>query len=180
MNTIQAEKLTDDPTDAVPDGESGVVYSSAAQKQSPHLSHRSLTYMLLVMCLVPVLTITALWQYLPAVYEGKLEANAYAEGLPGPVFYEEEFYARPPFEGGVLVVENLSDQDWTLLNIRVNGRYQVYDREPIPAHGERRYELNRFVNRSGARFSLRYNELKRVRVYARRPTKDRATYYREF
>lgn len=162
-----------------PDG-SGFTFDSSVQKQSPRLSHRALTIMLLGMCLIPVATIAVLWQYLPPVFEGELEANVYAEGLPNEEFYQVEYYKRPTFKGGLLVVENLSDQDWTHLNIKVNGHYQIYDKEPIPAHGERRYELNRFLNRTGARFSLQYNELNRVRIYARRPTKDRATYFREF
>ncbi|MGB1928399.1 MAG: hypothetical protein ACPHO8_03785, partial [Mariniblastus sp.] len=52
--------------------------------------------------------------------------------------------------------------------------------EPIPAQGKKVFELSRFLNRTGARFSLQFNELERVRIYARRPTKDRATYYQAF
>lgn len=130
--------------------------------------------------MIPVATILVLWQYLPPVHEGELEANVYAEGLPSAQFYQAEYYERPEFKGGTLVVENVSDQDWTHLNIRVNGHYQIYDKDPIPAKGERRYDLSRFLNRSGARFSLQYNELKSVQIYGRRPTRDRATFYTEF
>ena len=83
-------------------------------------------------------------------------------------------------EGGEITIYNHSDVDWTHLNIQVNGNYQVYDTETIPAQGEKVYELSRFLNRTGARFSLQFNELERVRIYARRPTKDRATYYQNF
>ena len=136
--------------------------------------------MLAVMCLIPVATIAVLWQYLPPVYEGQLNAHVYTEGLPGKAFYSVDYYKRPEFEGGFLIVQNQSDQDWTHLNIQVNGNYQIYDTEPIEAHKEKRYQLGRFLNRTGARFSLQYNELNRVRIYARRPTKDRATLYHEF
>lgn len=180
MNAVMSENQTDHQMETVPSDDSTFTFDSSLQKQSPRLSHKALTITLLGMCLVPVATILALWQYLPPVHEGELEANVYAEGLPPADFYKVEYYKRPPVEGGVLVLENKSDQDWTHLNIQVNGNYQVYDKETIPAHGERRYELNRFLNRSGARFSLQYNELQRVRVYARRPTKDRATFYHEF
>lgn len=155
-------------------------FDSSEQKKSPHLSHRGLTLLLTVMCGVPILTIAVLWQFLPPVYEGKLEANVFAEGLPNAEFYAIEYYERPAVEGGDLVVQNKSDQDWTQLNIQVNGNYQIYDTEPILAQEEKRYNLERFVNRTGARFSLQYNELARVRIYARRPTKDRATFYYEF
>ena len=66
------------------------------------------------------------------------------------------------------------------MQIQVNGHYGVYDIDPIPAGGEKEYQLNKFLNRTGARFSLQYNELARVRIYARRPTKDRATYSQLF
>ncbi len=168
------------PTMPVNSPESDFSFDSSEQKKSPQLSHRGLTIMLTLMCLIPVATIAALWGYLPAVHEGELEAQVYAESLPLKDFYAIEYYNRPPYEGGELVVQNKSDQDWTHLNIQVNGNYQIYDIEPIVAHGERRYELSRFLNRTGARFSLQFNELNRVRIYARRPTKDRATFYHEF
>jgi hypothetical protein len=180
MNTAMSENHPGHQLKPSASEKSDFTFESSLQKQSPRLSHRALTLLLLGMCLIPVATITALWQYLPPVHEGELEANVYAVGLPSADFYQVEYYKRPPVEGGVLVLENRSDQDWTHLNIQVNGNYQVYDKDPIPAHGERRYELKRFVSRSGARFSLQYNELSRVRVYARRPTKDRATYFHEF
>lgn len=155
-------------------------FHSSEQQKSPQLSHRGLTIMLSIMCLVPVVTILVLWNYLPPVFEGQLEASVTAQNLPGADFYGVEYYKRPPVEGGEIIVYNQSDVDWTHLNIQVNGNYQVYDKETIPAHGEKVYELSRFLNRTGARFSLQFNELERVRIYARRPTKDRATYYQSF
>ena len=180
MNVVMSENPSGTQSESSSQRESNFTFDSSLQKQSPRLSHKALTLALIAMCLVPVATILALWNYLPPVYEGELEANVYAEGLPPEDFYQVEYYKRPPFKGGVLVLQNQSDQDWTHLNIKVNGHYQVYDKEPIPARGERRYELNRFLSRSGARFSLQYNELQAVRIYARRPTKDRATFYHEF
>ena len=155
-------------------------FDSSEQKKAPQLSHRNLTIMLLLMCLIPVVTIAVLWGYLPAVHEGQLEANVVAKDLPDKDFYSVDYYKRPTWERGFLIVQNKSDLDWTHLEIRVNGNYQVYDRDPIPAHGERLYDLTRFLNRTGARFSLQYNELNRVRIYARRPTKDRATFKQAF
>ena len=154
--------------------------SSTAIRKSPRLGHRGLTIMLGLMCVVPVVTILSLWQLMPPVYEGKLEASVDAVGLPPAVFYETHYADRPAVAGGELVVRNESDQDWTHLNIQVNRHYQIYDIEPIAANSERKFKLDRFVSRTGARFQLQYNPLKSVRIYARRPTKDRATFYYEF
>ena len=159
-------------------------FSTAPQStelgKSPSLSHRGLTILLIVMCIVPLTTVAAIWQFLPAVYEGQLEARVTAAGLPPAEYYAIDYRQREPFKGGEIVVENLADQAWTHLNIQVNRHYQIYDTEPIPAGGKRRFALDRFISRTGARFSLRYNQLQSVRVYARRPTKDRATYFKEF
>jgi hypothetical protein len=86
----------------------------------------------------------------------------------------------PAFRGREIVIQNQENQDWTHLNIQVNRHYQIYDTKPIEAGSERTFKLDRFISRTGARFSLRYNELQSVRVYARRPTKDRATFFKEF
>lgn len=150
------------------------------EKAAPLLSHRGLTIMLLLMCFVPMVTIIVLWQYLPNVYEGKLKADVVAEGLPTFDFYETVYYERPPFEGGAIIVQNKSDEDWTNINLQVNGNYQIYDNEPIPAGTEKRFLLDKFLNRTGARFSLQYNELNRVRIYARQPEGDRATFVKHF
>lgn len=153
---------------------------SSSIKSTPHLSARGLTILLCLMCVVPVVTIVTLWRMMPPVYEDQLEASVSAINLPPSDFYDRFYTERSDWNVGELVVRNESDQDWTLLNIQVNRNYQIYDIEPIPAHGERNYKLDRFVSRTGAKFQLRYNQLKSVRVYARRPTRDRATYYHEF
>jgi hypothetical protein len=149
---------------------------SKLAKNIPMLSPFGLKIALAIMCLVPVVIILALFSYMPPVYEGKLECKITASGLPSQAFYDVRYDLRPEFGGGELVVENLSDQDWTHLNIQVNHHYQIHDSEPIAAHSSRRFDLERFVNRTGARFKVRYNELNYARVYARRPTRDRATY----
>ena len=180
MNDMMTKDQMADKTDSIAADSDSFLFESSEQKQSPHLSHRTLTVMLTIMCLIPLVTIAVLWNYLPPVFEGKLKANVMSEGLPDAEFYAIDYFKRPEVEDGVLVVQNLGDQDWTQLNIQVNGNYQIYDTEPILAHEEKRYDLDRFVNRTGARFSVQYNELSRVRIYARRPTKDRATFYHEF
>ena len=154
--------------------------SSSSLKSTPQMTSRALTTMLCLMCLVPIVTIVVLWQMMPPVFEGQLQAAVSTIDLPPAEFYEPHYSERPDWTLGELVVRNESDQDWTHLNIQVNRHYQIYDIEPIPAHGERNYKLDRFVSRTGARFQLRYNPLKSVRIYARRPTRDRATFYHDF
>ena len=142
----------------------------------PTMSPKALKLTLLVMCLVPVTTILALYSYMPPVHEGELECRVTATGLPSQAFYEERYDLRPEFGGAELIIKNLSDQDWTHLNLQINHHYQIHDSKPIAAHSKRVFKLERFLNRTGARFKVRYNELNYARVYARRPTRDRATY----
>jgi len=144
------------------------------------MSPKGLKITLAVMCAVPVIVILALFSYMPDVVEGQLECKVTAEGLPSQAFYEQRYDLRPEFGGGQLVVENLSDQDWTHLNLQINHHYQIHDSEPIAAHSKRKFDLERFQNRTGARFKVRYNELNYARVYARRPTRDRAVYECDF
>ncbi|MEM7453022.1 MAG: hypothetical protein AAF456_01590 [Planctomycetota bacterium] len=154
---------------------------SSALDKAPILTPRGLTTMLALMCVIPVVTILGLWQMMPPVYEGQLEAAARGINLPPPSFYDEKYDERPEVAGpGELLVTNKSDQEWTHLNIQVNSHYQIYDVEPIPAGAQRSFRLDRFLSRTGAKFQVRYNPLKSVRVYARRPGGDRATFYYEF
>jgi hypothetical protein len=153
---------------------------SSSVASTPRLSHRNLTLSLIAMCIVPLVTLTVLWKILPPTEEGVLEAHVTSAGLPPDEFYLTKYYERDPFSGGELIVTNTSDQDWTHLDIRINGSYQIYDIKPIPAGATTQFRLDRFITRTGARFSLRYNQLKSVRIYARRPTRDRATFYHEF
>jgi len=154
--------------------------ASTAMRGSPHLSHRGLTILLGLMCVVPVVTILTLWKIMPPVFEGQLDTRITSTGLPDQDFYAIEYYQRDEFKGGELVITNLEEVDWTHLNIQINNNYQIYDIEPIPAKKTRTFKLEKFVSRAGAAFSVRYNELKSARIYARRPSGDRATSYCEF
>ena len=153
---------------------------SPAEQGSPFLSHQALTTLLFAMAAVPIIVIAVLWNFLPPVHEGELQANVYAEGVPPDEFYEVRYDQRPTVSDGFLVVQNNSDEDWTMLNIQVNKNYQIYDTEPILANSKRKFKLDKFITRSGARFSLRYNPLKSVMIYARLPSSERATYSYEF
>ena len=154
---------------------------STVRASAPRLSHRGLTLLLIAMCLAPIITIGFLWSYLPQVYEGQLEGSAWTSGMPDASFYLIPFRERGPKTGGKLHIKNESDQIWTILNVQINDNYyQIYDVVPLEPGQEREYELNRFITKSGAAFEMKYNPVKNARVYARRPTKDRATFFVDF
>lgn len=153
---------------------------SSVRSSAPRLTQRGLTVLLLGMCLIPAVTICVLWSYLPRVYEGELRANAWTEDLPPAEFYELPFGQRQRVHKGSVHICNESDQVWTMLNVQINHFYQIYDRDELLPGQTRAYELKKFVTRTGAAFDLRYNPVRNVRIYARRPTKDRATYFKDF
>lgn len=150
------------------------------QQQSALLGGRAFLAILVLLCVLPVATVAIIWQYLPPVAEGKLAAKIQAVGLPSAEYYAIDYRKREPHKGGELLITNLGEQEWTNLNITVNTFYQIYDNVPIKPGETASFELESFVSRTGARFSLQYNELGTVRVYARLPTKDRATYTEVF
>lgn len=154
--------------------------SSSALRITPTLGPRGLSILLIAMCVIPIVTIFQLWRILPPVEEGTLQAAVAAAELPPSEFYELPYEDRTEVPPGKLLVRNLSDQDWTHLNIQINRHYQIYDTVPIEAGQTREFNLDRFVSRTGAPFKLQYNSLKYVRIYARRPTKDRATFEYDF
>ena len=153
---------------------------SSAQKASPKLSQRMLTVTLVVMMAIPVVTILVMWSFMPPVYEGQLEASVTTMGLPHPDFYQVRTEDRPPFPGGSIVVRNNSDVDWTHLKMQVNYNYSTFDIEPIEAGTEKEFLLSKFITRDGKSFKIGYVPLKNVRIYARRPGGDRATFGQDF
>lgn len=153
---------------------------STAQKASPKLSQRMLTVTLVVMMAIPVITIFALWGFMPPVYEGQLKASVSTMGTPNPDFYQVPYKERPKFEGGSILVRNNSDQDWTHLKMQVNYFYSTFDVEPIEAGTEKEFLLSKFITRDGKSFNVGYVPLTNVRIYARRPGGDRATFGMEF
>lgn len=182
MNDLPNSPLA--PSSAAPfstaEADAAQAAQSTERRNAPRLSHRGLTSLLIAMCMVPAIVIFSLWQYLPPVYEGQLEGDARTTNLPPAEFYERPFRERQPVGGGQLHLLNQSDEVWTMLNIQINNFYQIYDRDPLNPGEERSYELDRFVTRTGAIFDLRYNPVRNVRVYARRPTRDRATFFKDF
>jgi hypothetical protein len=155
-------------------------FASSWQSKSRRLSGPMFMLILVLLCVLPVATIALIWNNLPKTEEGKLKAKVATIGLPAPEYYRTNFRDREPHTGGELLVTNISDQEWTNWSITVNNAYQLFDKDPIKPGETVSFKLEGFVSRSGARFSLRYNEIKSVMIYARRPTGDRATFYHEF
>jgi hypothetical protein len=153
---------------------------SSAQRVVPRMNQRTLSILLGLMALVPPVVILALWNILPPLSEGTLAANATGRFLPDPGIYELPFGERPEIRGGQLVIRNTGLEDWTNINIWVNGHYQISDRVPLPAGQEREYLLELFVTRWGANYELGYNRLAKALIYARLPKGNRATRAFEF
>ena len=139
-----------------------------------------LTTTLVVMMAIPVITILLLWNFMPPVHEGKLNATVTQMAVPPASFYQVPYAQRPKFEGGSIIVRNNSDYDWTHLKMRVNGFYSAFDVEPIKAGTEKDFLLSKFITRDGKGFQVGLVPLKSVSIYARRPGGDRATLDVEF
>ncbi len=159
---------------------------SDIEKMTPRLSDRGLTFLLILMCSAPIIVITAMWWYLPPVHTKQLQARVSSANLPPPENYDIPYESRPQLtQEGLLLVTNTGELDWTQYNIQINMQYadsyQIQEHlEPILAGETKSFELSSFVSRSGSTFDLRYNPLRKVRIYARLPTKDRATYFYNF
>jgi hypothetical protein len=158
-------------------------FTTSETSRTPRLSARTLTYLLILMCVAPIITIAIMWAYLPPVYEKQLQAVVQGVDMPDAATYSLPFEDRPPLRTKAkLQVTNTGNADWTQFNIQINKQfgdaYQIYEhREPIKAGESRVLELDAFVSRSGARFDARYNPLRNARIYARLPNSTRATYY---
>ena len=153
---------------------------SSFQQASPVLGRKRFILVMALLLTLPVGTVALIGLFLPPVQEGKLEAKIQAVGLPDPEFYQVKYNERPEFEGGFLLVTNTGEEEWTNFEITLNTFYQIYDYKPIKPGETVSFNLNRFISKMGAKFSLRYNEVRYVRIYARLPTKKRATYYQQF
>ncbi len=153
---------------------------SSFQKASPILGRNQFLFVMALLMILPVGTVALIGLFLPPVQEGTLEAKVQPVGLPDPEFYQIKYSARPEFEGGFLLVTNTGEEEWTNFEITLNTFYQIYDYKPIKPGETVSFNLNRFISKMGAKFSLRYNEVRYVRIYARLPSKKRATYYQKF
>ena len=154
---------------------------SSMYAEAPALSRRGLTILLIVMCTVPIVTVTVLQLTMPAVYPGSLNAECRLLDVPPANYYETPYKDRVTFPTAVLIVKNTGDQSWTHLNVRINnGHYQIYEhRSPLEPGTERAFLLNRFVHRSGAEYDVGINRPYSVEIYARLPDRSRGTFETE-
>jgi hypothetical protein len=146
-------------------------------RDAPRLSSRGLTSMLVVMCLVPVVTLTVLQLTMPPVRPGYLRAEIGFRNVPPSSYYQLPLDQRLDFPEAEILVTNTMDVPWTNLNIRINnGNYQIYDHQvPIEPGQQRAFLLNRFVHRSGAIFQVGIVRPVNVEIYAALPDRSRAT-----
>ena len=151
---------------------------SSVLSAAPVLTSKGLTLLLVLMCLVPVVTITVLQITMPPVLPGTLKAEVALIDVPPPSYYETRLEDRTQFPTAALTVRNVGEENWTHLNVRINnGNYQIYEHgSPIEPGQERTFLLNRFVHRSGAVFDVGINRPSSVEIYARLPDKSRGTY----
>lgn len=140
---------------------------STAMRNSPRLTTNGLTVMLTAMCLVPVITIFALWQILPPPEEDKLEVEVTKVGVPDMDYYFQDIEDRKDVQDAYIVVKNKSETEWRHIFIKVNKHYDVHDHDPLKAGEERIYLLNKFVGRTSARYDLRQLPLHHIRIFAK-------------
>ncbi len=149
-------------------------------ERAPKLSQQGLVILMIGMALTPIITVFAINSILPPVYQGKLDAKISLQNVPPDSFYQMPLQKRPELESAVIVVENISDVEWTHFYVRVNRYYDIFDTEPFPPGTARTYRLDRFVARVGAVFDIRYVQVKHVEIYARVPIGARRTYEQNF
>lgn len=151
-------------------------------ENTPKLSPYALSVMLILMCIVPLATIGFLWAKLPPASVESLQAEIIPVNLlPAEVFkqrYDQRLFRGAPPS---LIVRNVGDQEWTLVNVRINKWFEYYEtHHPIPPGGEIEVQLHRCRGKDGTPFNPLQQPLRQVRIFARLPGGGRATYSQEF
>ena len=171
-NIVETEPVDSDPVSPT---------QSTAMRRSPRLSTQGLTIMLAAMCAVPAITILVLWQILPPAEEGKLKVTVDRVGVPDIDYYFDDIGDREDVQDAYLLIRNDSESEWEHIFVKVNKHYDIKDQRPLAVGGERRYLLNRFISRTGARFDMRQIPLRHIRIFAKQVnTGARATFNVEF
>ena len=144
---------------------------------APALTSRGLTILLILMCLVPIITITVLQFTMPPVKPDYLQARIQLRNVPPTSYYQLSLDQRREFPDAEVLITNTMDVPWSNLNIRINhGNYQIYDHEnPILPGQQRGFLLSRFVHRSGAVYQVGIVRPEHVEIYAALPDRSRAT-----
>ena len=160
------------------------ISSQAPIDLAPRLKPRTLTIMLAVMCCVPVATIAWLWVKLPPASVESLEARIIAANFPPESFYKQTVYEKeklaiPP----TLAIENIGDQEWTLVFVQINKWYQFSEtHNPVKPSPDGRLEipLTYCFGKDGTTFDPTSQPIRHVRIFARLPNNTRGTYSQEF
>jgi hypothetical protein len=145
------------------------------------LSSRQLTFLLMLMCLTPIVIITLIFNTLGDVKLNQLPARIELIGGVPDSYYDLPFEQRTYLPEMQVAVTNIGSDPWTNLYVRINHHYSIIETGAPFRPGEtREYLVNRFTSKTGAYFDMRYVSVKDVMVYARMPDKSRATYERRF
>ncbi len=162
--------------------ESGVLSPSGKSllERTPKLSKRGLTFLLIVMCIIPTVTILALYNLMPAVYPGELDAKVNLVNVPADSYYRLPIEERNEIESASVAIYNIGDVEWTNFYVRVNRHYNIYDTESFPPGASRIYRLDRFVAKIGAMLDTRHVQVKQIEIYARVPSGARYTFDKDF
>ena len=151
-------------------------------ENTPKLSPYVLSMMLILMCIVPLATIAFLWAKLPPARVESLDAVIIPVNLlPAEVFaqpYDQRLFAPVPPS---VIVRNVGDEPWTLVNVRINNWFEYYETHlPIPPGGEIEVQLHLCRGKDGTPFDPLQQPLRQIRVFARLPAGYRATHSQEF
>ncbi len=154
---------------------------SSVRAAAPRMTRRGLTWLLTVMCVVPLVTLVVLQLTMPPVRPGTLLAAVALKSVPPGSYYETPLDERRQFPNAAIEVTNTGEAPWTHINVRINnGHYQIYEHEiPLEPGKSRSFLLDRFVNRSGAVFDVGIVRPYNVEIYARLPDKSRGTFEQE-
>ena len=151
-------------------------------EQTPKLSPYALSGMLILMCIIPLAAIAFLWAKLPPARVESLEAEIVPVNLLPPEEFEQPFDKRVfPSIPPSVIVRNVGDEEWTLVNVRINKWFEYYEtHHPIPPSGEIEVQLHRCRGKDGTPFDPLQQPLRQVRIFARLPAGYRATHTEEF
>lgn len=148
--------------------------------QVGQLSRKSFVAMLVAMFIVPIATVLTLWFYLPPVSMYTLDATVTLVGMERAKEFDRR-EAIPAVPEPRVVVKNIGQDEWTQLIVEVNKRYKVYRTDEVVPAGETiEFGLDYFMTREGLFFPPGQIDVKHVRVYARLPSRSRATYEADF
>jgi len=151
-------------------------------ENTPKLSPYALSVMLILMCIVPLATIAFLWAKLPPARVESLDAEIIPVNLLPPETFKQPIRQRViPSVLPSVIVRNVGDEEWTLVNVRVNNWFEFYETHlPIPPGGEIEVPLHHCRGKDGTPFDPMQQPLRQVRVFAKLPAGYRATHSQDF